>query len=69
MKRDRVRLQRLYNTVDRVNKKNGTDSLKIAAQGYGKKMEVKKRAYFQEVHHEPERYNHDPVKKYFERVD
>ena len=38
---DRVRLQRLYNTVDRVNKKNGTDSLKIAAQGYGKKWKLK----------------------------
>ena len=25
-------------------------------------MEAEKRAYFQEVHHEPERYNHDPVK-------
>lgn len=38
---DRVRLQRLYNTVDRVNKKNGTDALKIAAQGYSKKWKLK----------------------------
>ena len=38
---DRVRLHRLYNTVDRVNKKNGTDALKIAAQGYSKKWKLK----------------------------
>ena len=38
---DRVRLQRLYNTVDRINKKNGTDALKIAAQGYSKKWKLK----------------------------
>lgn len=38
---DCVRLQRLYNIVDRVNKKNGMNMLKIAAQGYSKKWKLK----------------------------
>lgn len=38
---DRIKLQRLYNTVDRINKKNGTNSLKIATQGYNKKWQLK----------------------------
>lgn len=38
---DRVKLQRLYQAMDKVNKKNGYDSLKIAAQGYSKKWKLK----------------------------
>lgn len=38
---DRIKLARLYNTVDRINKKNGTSSLKIATQGYNKKWQLK----------------------------
>lgn len=38
---DRIKLQRLYNTVDRINKKNGMGVLKIAAQGYTKKWRLK----------------------------
>lgn len=38
---DRIKLQRLYNTIDRINKKNGTNNLKIAAQGYSQKWQLK----------------------------
>lgn len=38
---DRLRLNRLYTIVDRVNRKNGSDTLKMAAQGVGKKWQLK----------------------------
>ena len=38
---DRLRLNRLYNIVDRVNRKNGNNTLKMAAQGFCKKWRLR----------------------------
>lgn len=38
---DRIKLQRIYRTVDRINMKNGMNTLKMAAQGFGKKWHLK----------------------------
>ena len=39
--KDRIKLQRIYRTIDRINMKNGMNTLKMAAQGYGKKWHLK----------------------------
>lgn len=38
---DRLRLNRLYNIVDQINRKNGNNTLKMAAQGFSKKWRLK----------------------------
>ena len=38
---DRLRLQRLYNLADKINTRNGLNTLRMAAQGYGKKWHLK----------------------------
>ena len=39
--KDRVKLQRIYNTVDRMNQKNGMNRIKMAVQGNNKKWHLK----------------------------
>ena len=38
---DRLRLNRLYSVVDQINRKNGNNTLKMAAQGFSKKWRLK----------------------------